>query len=160
LAGEKLLGGLESAKLRRGLLSLGGYGIFVTNKRIIGVKARGRWLIRAFLEGLGQAFGNVPGVLGLTGSFISSVLAEKLSTSQHAKMIEELERREDFELERGDVVELELKKPGILRGLGHLIIKSRSGDKVKILIDADARDEYERLKELLSAFKPSALKLV
>ncbi|HDI01956.1 MAG TPA: hypothetical protein ENF78_05975 [Candidatus Bathyarchaeota archaeon] len=157
---EKLVGGLESAKLRKGLLSLGGYGIFVTSKRIIGVKARGRFILRLFFEGLGAAFGNVPGALGLAGAFLSSLLADKLSASQQAKLIEELDEKKDFELGKGDVAELELRKPGIIRGLGHLLIRSSSGEKVKILIDADAKKEYECLKELLIAFKPEVLKLV
>lgn len=124
------------------------------------MKATRRALAKILLEGLGAAFDQVPGLLGLSGAFISSIVAQELSLDQKSRLISELEGRKDFEVRKEDVVELELKKPGFLRGMGHILIRTRSGEELKIYMNVDAKEEYEILLELMRIFKPDALRLV
>jgi len=48
--GEAYLGGFTSANLKKGLIK--GYGVYITNKRVIGVKKRG-WAIAGAIIGGG-----------------------------------------------------------------------------------------------------------
>jgi len=136
---EVFIGGLESVKLKRGLVA--GYNIYATSKRLIGVKKRGKAII----------FRSVAPLADLTGSKEKSDIAiEKLK-----------ELNKDFELFREDISELEIKKPprlGPFQTSGHLRIVTKTGEDIRIKMES--REDFERLKEIISRFMPQALKIV
>ena len=98
---EEYIGGVESSRLVRGKV-LGGYGLYATNKRIIGVKKLGK----AIMSGLLTDYG---------------MLTSKKKSSQS---IEELERKKDLEVFKEDISELEMRKPSVWHG-GYLKIRTR-----------------------------------
>ncbi len=138
---EEYLGGFESGRMKRGFVA--GYGIYATNTRILGVKSR-----KAFAKILvGQALG------GVIGAFVGM----KLSKDQSAKMVQELERRKDFEVIRENVSRLELKKPTHWRR-GHLTVVPRSGDSVKIQISH--KKDFEEIYDLMDLFCRDAVTII
>ncbi len=138
---ELYLGGFESGRLKKGWVA--GYGIYATDKRIIGVKSR---------KALGKA------LLGAAvGGTIGAYVGMKLSKDQSVKMIQELEERKDTEVAKENVSSLELKKPSIWRR-GHIVITPLTGEAVKITI-AQKKD-YEQLLELMKSFHPTAVTVV
>jgi len=131
---EQLLGGLTSGDLHlKGKVSFG-YGIYVTNKRIIGVKS---------MKGLLAS-----GLLGLAGLWVGR-------TDSSAKAIAELEEKKDIEVRKEDVSEIEMKKPHGIRA-GYLNIALNSGGSVTVLIGN--KKEFEPIKNLMAAFRPAVLK--
>ncbi len=81
----------------------------------------------------------------------------KLSRDQNAEMISELEGKKDFEVLKGEVSRIELKKPSFVNR-GHILITSSKGEDTKILI-ADKKD-YERVMTLMQAFHPGVIAFV
>ncbi len=138
---ERILGGVSSANMKKGFLR--GYGVYVTDRRIIGVKMRGKGL----LSGLGFAFGGV----------IGGLIASRMTRKEVDKTLSEIEKGKDFEVYRDDVTYIELKKPGRIKG-GHLKIMRRFGDEIKI--DISGKKEYETLLGALQQFKPEALRVI
>ncbi len=138
---ERILGGVSSANMKKGFLA--GYGVYVTDRRIIGVKERKKGL----MSGLAFRFGGVIGAL----------IATKMTLDDMKKTLAEIEKRKDFEVYKDDVTYIELKKPGRIRG-GHLKIMRRFGDEIKI--DVNGKKEYETLLEALQQFKPEALRVI
>jgi len=137
---ERMLGGVTSANLSKGWLR--GYGLYATDRRIIGIKARKKALAR----GLGFAFG---GILG-------AALASRMTREEGLKLLSELEKGKDFEVYREDVDALEMKKPGRIRA-GYIKIM-RGSDEIEVKISG--KKEYEALLEAMRQFKPEALKVV
>jgi len=136
---EVFIGGVESVKLKRGLVA--GYNIYATSGRLIGVKKRGKAIL----------FRSIPPLADFAGSKGKSDLAiEKLN-----------EMEKDFELPREDVSELEIKKPprfGPFQTSGHLRIMTKAGEDITIRIET--REDFERVKEIISEFMPEALNIV
>ena len=136
---EVFIGGVESVKLKRGMVA--GYNLYATSRRLIGVKKRGKAIV----------FRSIPILADLAGSKEKSDMAiEKLK-----------EMKKDFELFKEDISELEIKKPprfGPFQTSGHLKIMTKAGKDIKIKIES--RGDFERVKEIISKFKPEALKMV
>jgi len=131
---EQLLGGLTSGDLHlKGRVSFG-YGIYVTNKRIIGVKS---------MKGLLAS-----GLLGLAGLWVGR-------TDSSAKAIAELEEKKDIEVRKEDVSEIEMKKPHGIRA-GYLNIALNSGGSVTVTIGN--KKEFKTIRDLMAAFRPEVLK--
>lgn len=82
---------------------------------------------------------------GVAGAYVGM----KLSRDENAKMIQELEAKKDFEISKGNVSRIELKKPTFV-SRGHIVIAPTTGEDTKILI-ADKKD-YERVVTLMQAF--------
>jgi len=138
---EEYLGGFESGRMKKGFIL--GYGIYATDRRIIGVKSR-----KAFAKVLaGQLLGGVVG----------AVVGLKLSKDDSVKLIHELEGRKDFEVPKENVSRLELKKPTHWRR-GHIVIVPRSGDPVKILIGQ--KKDFEEIADLMDLFCREAVTLI
>jgi len=139
---EFLIGGFTST-MKKGLIA--GYGIYVTNKRIIGIKARKRYVVGAIIGTIlgGPAFGES--------------LGRALTKDESRKLIEELDKKKDFEAYKEDISYIELKKPSFWRR-GHLLVAMKSGESIKVLVDE--KGDYERLLTLLREFYPEALRLV
>jgi hypothetical protein len=107
---EKYLGGVDSIQMRKGLFA--GYGVYVTNLRLFGVKRR-----RAA----------EPLEIG--------------ERSSNAETIRDLEQRRDFEVRREDVSAIEMQKPpGVFR-MGHLQIKLKSGQTVEVKVGKEREYE-------------------
>lgn len=149
---ENILGGISSANLQKGFTK--GYGLYVTDKRIIGVKAR-----KKFLRGL--VAGAI--VAGITGGLVSkdfaSDIGEKVLSSnrdERAKLISELEKKKDFEVLKDVVAEIVFKKPGLF--VGWIDIKTHDGKKISITNHKE--HEHEILLDLMRQFKPEAVKVI
>ncbi len=75
----------------------------------------------------------------------------KLSPEDSAKTIMELERMEDFEMERDQISRIEVKKPGLRRS-GLIVIHPSEGEPVEISLRNQIA--YHRLVQLTRAFDP------
>lgn len=150
---EIYLRGFTSGKLKRGMFW--GYGIYATNKRIIGIKSRKGMLAGALIGGV---------IGGAVGAVVAGQLGKKLTGDENAKMIKELEEKKDFEISKVQVSQIEVKKPNMWQvrligsGRGHLLIVPKSGEQIKILIQGNK--EFEQSRDLMQAFFPEAVKLV
>jgi len=157
---ESVIGGFASSDIVRqgGGLAAMGYGIYVTNRRIVGVKTA-----TASKELAGKVAGAVIGGLvgGRLGAQVASrVLGDKMSTDESRRILEELEKSKDFEAYKQDISIMELKSPGVVSALafGRLLITMKSGNP--IVIGLSSQEVYEKLKPLLRSFHPQALRLV
>lgn len=142
-AEEHLLGGLTSGNLHvKGRVTFG-YGIYATNRRIIGVKS-----MKGLASGL-LAVGLLPGLAGLW-------IGRK---DQSAKVIAELEAKKDLEVRKENILQIQMKKPqgtAFIRG-GYLNILLMSGGSITVTI-VDKK-EFEVLKNLMAAFHPQGLRV-
>ena len=89
------------------------------------------------------------------GGFIHGELMPQLSPEESAKTITDLERMRDFELEKNQIIRIELKKPGLL-GTGHIVITPKEGKPEKINLRHGIA--YDRLMTLTQAFSPELVK--
>jgi len=174
VAEEVVLGGITSLELSCG------YGIYVTNRRIIGVK-KGLFT-KKMLSGLfssiiavligviiglltfdatvGGALGAVFGLL-LTrfSGWVTKTIAPGLVRDTSMKNIAELDANKDYEIYKENIDYIEIKEPGVL-GFGYIKIVSKDGGKNKEKhISISDRYEYEYLLELLRIFYPEALRV-
>mgnify|MGYP000094191492 CR=1 FL=1 len=143
---EYVIGGISSANLAKGFLR--GYGVFVTNRRVIGVKARKKGLVTGLLAGF---------MGGALGAIIASKLGGRLTREEGVKLLSELEKSKDFELFKDNIIGIELKKPSLVK-TGHIIFRTKFGDKVKIRVFG--KKEYEELLNLMNYFKPEAITVI
>ena len=161
MLGEKYLGGLMSASLKRGEWYGGwaGYGVYATDQRLIGIRNRKyslRWLGGITLGGLVAGviefvvFGGLPvGILaGACIGLIIGIAAERASTRPAPQTIEELELRKDFQVYRFEISLIEMKKPGLR--FGHLNIVLKSGENIKIQIGY--RNVFQAVRSLVLTF--------
>ncbi|ADM28060.1 hypothetical protein Igag_1254 [Ignisphaera aggregans DSM 17230] len=171
---EVVLGGITSLELG------GGYGIYVTNRRIIGVK-KGLF-VKKVLSGLlsliitvlifviiglltfGVAVGGTLGVMfGLLmmrfGRWITKTIAPGLVRDTNPKSLAELDTNKDYEIRKEDIDYIEIKEPYMFEsGYIKIVRKGGSKDKEKHISISD-RYEYEYLLELLRKFYPEALRV-
>jgi hypothetical protein len=141
LLGEEYIGGFTSGNLIRGRLR--GYGLYITTSRVIGVKSRKA--AAGFL--LGAAIGGAVGY----------AVGQKLSRDDGAKMIQDLEGKKDFELQKSDVQKIELKKPRWYK-TGHILFTPKYGEPVKIKVGH--KRDFGKLRDLMQKFDPEALVIV
>ncbi|HVH14716.1 MAG TPA: hypothetical protein VNA15_03235 [Candidatus Angelobacter sp.] len=131
---------MQSSRLKKaGMMTAAGYTIYVTNRRIIGAKSR---------KALGKAM--------LGSALGGAYMGGRLFRDHKVQMSTDLEGK-DFEVKRGTVTGLELKKPSFF-SRGHFVVNQMSGDPIKILI-ADKKD-FRRIMELMQAFRPDAVQVV
>jgi len=123
---ERFLGGVVGGGLNRDRL---GYGIYMTDRRLFGV--RNRW----------YPFGGARGI----------VIPDYSST----KTIPELERKHNFVFRKDEIAQLELIKPSLLSS-GYLWIRPKEGKPVKVRVSGLM--SFGALKTLLDAFFPEAVK--
>lgn len=175
---EAYLGGISSARIRKGPLK--GYGVYATNKRIIGVnillltrKPLLSWessfaltFVSVFLVGtiiatLSRSFEPFPAVLIISSisSIIAQIAINRLSPAkfESIKTMEELERKKDFQAYKTQIRSITLTKPGLAHD-GHLIVSLISGEI--ITIRHRGRKEFNKLKETMNAFNPEALNII
>jgi hypothetical protein len=125
--------------MKRGMVA--GYNLYATDRRLIGVKKRGKAIL----------FRSIAILADLAGSKEKSDMA-----------IEELKEMEkDFELLKEDISRIEIKKPprfGPFQTSGHVRITTKAGEDIKIKIES--RGDFDRVEEIISKFNPEALKIV
>jgi len=177
---EEFLGGFTSVNLMR---SINGYGIYATDKRIIGVKSRKDELIGILVAGIiNAALGilffilfaykleEIGGIIGgaiiviicsvmgnILGLVVRIELGEKLTKYENSKTIEELDRKKDLEITREEIFQIEIKKPRFLIA-GDLKIKLTSGGEVRIGIYGEK--VFELVRDLMRSFLPEKLYVV
>ncbi len=140
VADEHYLGGLTSPNLHlkgRGVSSMG-YGVYVTDRRIIGVNSQ---------RGLLAAIAAVGGVTGIA-------FAVAGATDASTKALAELDAKKDFEVRKEDIARIEVRRP---RGIhvGFLDLALASGPVVRVTI-AD-KPEFGSIRDLMRAFAPDRL---
>ncbi len=134
---EQYLGGFTSPNLHlkgRGVSSLG-YGVYATNRRVIGVNSK---------KGLVAALAAVGGVTGLA-------FAVAGSTDEKRKAIAELDQKKDFDVRKEDVWGIKVRRPHGLT-VGYLDITRTTGERIRITI-AD-KPEFNSLRGLMQTFCP------
>jgi hypothetical protein len=152
---EYVVGGFSSADMARpGSL---GYGIYITNKRVIGIKQPGQ-----FAKAVGGAIaGAVMGaVLGFEAPWaVSSALGRSLSNDENLHLLEELEKNKDFEIYNEDITLVQLKETFLINP-GQLAFFLKGAKTTDIAISLRTDKVVESLKELLTEHFPKVLKVV
>ncbi len=140
---------MTSANMKKGLMS--GYGIYATNRRIIGTKKRGG-VMKGFLVAglLGGKAGTVKGDL-LRGAF-----AQAFTKDESAKQIQDLEKNKDFDIYKENIAEIEVKKSGAMHG-GHIKVRPKQGKQIEVSMHG--REEFGQMVDLMRAFFPEVLKV-
>jgi hypothetical protein len=139
---EVYLGGFASANLTRGFM--GGYGIYATNKRIIGVKG-----ISA------KARGTL--IAGALGGVVGSALGKKFADDKSAKMIQELDEKKDFEMRIDQISQIEIRKGSFMKK-GQLMITPKSGDAITIKVYGN--NEFSMTRDLMQSFSQELVKVI
>ncbi|MEM3192596.1 MAG: zinc-ribbon domain-containing protein [Candidatus Parvarchaeota archaeon] len=142
--GEYFLGGLSSANLNRG--SMGGYAIYVTNKRIFGVSKKAGVIAGTVA---GAAAGWATGIT--IGAGIGYAAGAKATSKINFPPIAELVNKCDFVVTADDIGRVELTPPYLVNG-GSMVIYRRSGGIIDIGISGGGSNEFNTLKDLLSKF--------
>ena len=152
---ETVLGGLSSADMARpGSL---GYGIYITNRRVIGIKKPGQ-----FAKAVGGAIaGAVIGkVLGFEAPWaVSSTLGRSLSNDENLHLLAELEKNKDFEIYNQDITLVQLKETFLINP-GQLAFFLKGAKTTDIAISLRTDKVVESLKELLKEHFPKVLNVV
>jgi len=174
VAEEVVLGGITSLELG------GGYGIYVTNRRIIGVK-KGLFA-KKVLSGLlsftiavvigviigvltfGAAVGGTLGAaLGLLlmrfGGWVTKTIAPGLVRDTNPKSLAELDADKDYEIRKEDIDYIEIKEPYMFESGYIKIVRKGGGKDQEKRISISDKYEYEYLLELLRKFYPEALRV-
>ena len=150
---EQLIGGFMSSNIGKGRFR--GYGIYVTSKRIIGVKAG---LRQRFDTGLAAALFSVDGAFA--GGKIAAVgmsLGQRLSEDACVEAIELLEEKKDFEVSKEELVEARIRRnkgalKRFLTNWGDLIVKTPKDTYIiKVGIEGE-QGEFQKLKDMFTAF--------
>jgi spore coat polysaccharide biosynthesis protein SpsF (cytidylyltransferase family) len=143
MEGERLIGGVASIWLRRKRWKPG-YGIYATDRRLIGVKTSKGY--RALLV-----------TTALTKSSKYAIQrAEEVSRSESDKTLREVEKNKDFEIAKEQISRIEITRPSGFK-VGHLRIIPKSGSEIDIHVGAD--EDFESIGDLMKAFLPEATKL-
>jgi hypothetical protein len=152
---EYVVGGFSSADMARpGSL---GYGIYITNRRIIGVKKTA-----LFAKAVGGAItGAVMGaLLGFEAKwFVSSALGRSLSGDENRVLLAELEKNKDIELNNQDITLIQLKETFLINP-GQLAFFTHGAQKTDITISLANDKVVDSLKDLLKEHFPKVLKVV
>jgi hypothetical protein len=136
LEGEELMGYVASNWLKRGRRGFGGYGIYATNKRLIGIKMR---------KGVGTMI--------LLGHHAGKAVMQ----AESAKTLQKLDQKEkDFEIAIERISEIEITKPGTIKG-GRLKIMTEPQSDIEITIGG--KKEFESIRDLMKAILPKAVKV-
>jgi hypothetical protein len=135
---EMLQGGVVSPNLVRGYPR--GYALYMTNKRVIGVKKP-----KVGIMGL-----IAPRRVGPVGGLVT----ENATMDDEMKMIREIDAKKDFEMRWDSISRIDFKKPGILVG-GHVILTPSTGEPVTVKIGT--KKDFEIVLNLMRNFLPQAV---
>jgi hypothetical protein len=151
---EEYIGGFYSPLMKRSMV--GGYGIYATNQRIIGLEIEEFASLNDAPNGI--FLGSAPEVTLMTHRSLSILQERKLTKDEGDKIIAWLDQgKKDFELSKGQVSQIEIKNLGLMRD-GYFRVTSTSGEEVKVWIYHEMYVEIT--KNLMQAFLPEAVKLI
>jgi hypothetical protein len=162
-----VIGGFADSRVWRDRpVALGTYGIYFTQKRIIGVKhsavSKGA-VVGTVAEGtidlLGEGIASNVGkkIVGGIGSVVGKGIEKSLSARESRHQLENLDRKKDFEAYKQDISFMELRNPlGALKS-GKVVIAMNSGNSIEIQFVG--KENAQRLSALLESFYPQALRL-
>ena len=141
MEGEWLIGEVASPQLKKKGFHKPGYGIYVTNSRIIGVE---------FPQGFYSSMLGRP----------DGRMRRKTIEAAAPKTLLELETmNKDFQIRKEQVTRIEVKKPGAMIGAGHLSITQRAGKTTEVVITAGGKKDFESIRDLMQKFLPGAVKV-
>lgn len=140
---ETFIGGFMSGLLSRGFLGARvGYGFYFTTARLFGVDP-------------GSHGGSE--LTATMGGYIDGQLMPSLPADENDKLIERLERVKDFELAKGQIKRIELKRPGSYGiGFGRITVVPDTGHSISIQLRHPVA--YDRLVQLTQAFSPDVVR--
>ncbi len=135
---EEFLGGFAGGFMARaGVI---GYGIYATTKRVFVVNLR-KTDPRHFLG-------------GAMAGFVQGQLMPRRSTDESAKVIQELEEKEELDVDKGQIARIDLKSPRLF-SKGDIVITPKTGEQIGVkLLHKTA---FERFRELIQVFYPEVL---
>lgn len=152
--GETYIGGLSSPSLKLSLsdgkgkdlagaigTNVGGYGIYVTDRRIF------------ILKNQKHVFGHPKGPA--IGGFVYAELFGR-TLDRVKRTIEDLEVYKEIEIEKKDLQQINMKKPVLLSG--YVSFVTNNGDVSKIFIDH--KNVYEPVRQLMLKFYAEKVKIV
>jgi hypothetical protein len=144
---EKYIGGIKSSHFKKKhQFYIGGYALYVTSKRLFGVKGSTPELMKDLARGAAME------------TLIMPYMASTAGREERTQAIEELETKKDVEIRREDVVEIVMKKPSAFGFTdGYVKIGVKGGKPLEVSIP-NKRD-FERVKALMEAFQPDLLKV-
>jgi hypothetical protein len=166
---ENVIGGFaDSGVWRDRPLGLGKYGIYFTQTRLIGVKhsavdkgkvagtvAEGTIDLlvgEGILSNMGKTIGRA------VGSAVGKGIETSIASSESKHLLEDLDKKKDFEAYRQDISFIELRNPpGALKS-GKVVIAMNSGGSIEIQFAG--KENSQRLSALLQSFYPQAFRLV
>ena len=152
---ESVIGGLASADMvRPGSF---GYGIYITDRRVIGTKKPDQ-----FIKSVGGAIAGaaIGIVLGFEAPWaVSSALGRSLSDDENIHLLTELEKKKDFEAYNKDITLIQLKSPGLV-SLGQLAIFLRGEKTTNIAIAFGKEKVFENLKSMFQTHYLKILKVI
>lgn len=152
VATEHYIGGLSSPSLKRGTgkgtdlagaigSNVGGYGIYATDKRLFIIKNQKH----VFGHPMGPAL----------GGFVREELFGG-TVDEQVKTIEELEIYKETELQKEDILQIELKRPMLLSG--SITFLTKNGESPRIFIDH--KSVYDPLRRIMLKFYPERIRII
>jgi len=152
--GEVYIGGLSSPSLKLSLsdgkgkdlagaigTNIGGYGIYMTDRRIF------------ILKNQKHVFGHPKGPA--IGGFVYAELFGR-TIDNMKRTIGDLEVYKEIELEKKDLKQVNMKRPVLLSG--YISFLTNDGELIKIFIDH--KSVYEPVRQLMLKFCPEKLRIV
>jgi hypothetical protein len=150
---EIVLAGFSSAEMvKPGSF---GYGVYITNKRVIGTKAPGQFAKAVTGAIAGAVIGKI---IGFEAPWaVSNALGRNLTNDETIHLLTELEKVKDFEVQNKDITLIQLKEP-FFTELGQLAIFVNNEKTTNIAIKFGKDKTFEVLKEMFSNHFPKLLK--
>jgi hypothetical protein len=164
---ENVIGGrVDSGIWRDRRSGLGKYGIYFTQKRIIGVKhgavSKGtvagtvaEGTIDLLAEGIASNIGKK--LVGGIGSVVAKGIEHSFSAGESKHLLENLDRKKDFEAYKQDISFIELRNQSGAMKSGRVVIAMKSGNSFEIQFVGN--DNSQQLSVLLETFYPQAFRL-
>jgi hypothetical protein len=165
--GEHILGGVTSTHLTRG--HLGGYGVYLTNKRIIGVERKRIGLV-VFSAGLGGTITYLTAIfilhldplvllflpflltaLDYFDKRVTHWVGERFLARGDADLPRQLKRKRDFEANRAETYSLQTTRYSSQKGTLNLVFKEPKRKMVSVKISGKG-DQFLRLGNLIAQF--------
>lgn len=147
--GEVYLGSYTGAGLSRGII--GGYAIYATSKRIIGVSRRMQAVASSVFTGAIPVY--------IAQKHHEKELQREEQLKAEAAMTQELDNmKKDFEIFKDQISQIGIKEPhglGIHSGYVNIITSNDEQTKVSVW----GKKPFQAVRELLISFYPAALKV-
>jgi hypothetical protein len=152
---EYVVGGFTSSDMARpGSL---GYAIYITNRRIIGVKKPGLFAKAAGATVAGTVMGAVLGIG--TKWTVRNTLGRDLTPEENMALLAELEKSKDIELMNQDVTLIQLKRK-FFTNPGQIAFFLKGAQQTEITISLANDEVVDDLRALFAEHFPRVLKVV